>query len=197
MAIGRRFPWPSGLRTLAYGDGIGTDALRFSVANNSVDYFEFDGPSSRFALLRFRRLHKDTRIKVHHTVETIAKGEFDAVICREVLEHVTDPPALVMELRDYLVDGGIALITESFGRVEPRFPTHLLTNQPYAGKTAEMFVERGFRLLEAFPEERPFVFQKTSMDDRSRFSSLRGSRAQPLRKGIKRAGRWVVSKLPF
>lgn len=157
---------------LMLGDGIGSDSLRLTKMGFKVTYFEFAGYSSALAKRRFERLGVSKSITQIHELDRIPRGEFDFVICREVLEHVEDPPGVVSNMNQYLVDGGYALITESFSRVEPMFPTHLRSNLKYAGKTVDLFIDAGFRYEGKIDEERPFVFQKTSQPYQSRKSSI-------------------------
>ena len=196
-AIEVQYPNPKNLRILAFGDGIGTDALRLAAMGHDAAYFEFEGPSSRFAQYRFGRLNLEDRIQVLHSPEGIPLGAFDVVVCREVLEHAVDPPSVVAHLREHLRDAGIAVITESFARVEPNFPTHLAENRKYAGRTERLFVEIGFRLLHSYPDRRPMVFQKTALSDRSRFDSLEADRQYAFQNVIRRVGRYVLRFVRF
>jgi SAM-dependent methyltransferase len=172
---------------LLLGDGIGSDSLRFAVAGYPVTYFEFQGRSASFATARFKRRDLWSQIRMLHELGDIPRGSYDCVVCREVLEHVNDPPRVIADIWDYLAPQGIAVITESFGRVEPQFPTHLVANLRYHGRTDRLFVEAGFRLLHAYPHGRPLVFQKTDKEDASRFRSLPGnSRVRRFIRGARR-----------
>mgnify|MGYP001057925847 CR=1 FL=1 len=191
------------LRTLCLGDGIGSDSLRFASMGHKVTYFEFDGYSSTLAVHRFRRQQLDGQIRMIFNLERIPISKFDVVVCREVLEHVPDPRAVIADIRRYLDQQGIAVITESFRRVEPSFPTHLAPNQRFDGKTERLFVEEGFRLLKSFPERRPMVFQRTGKSDQSRFGSLKPEPdsldTEPeyvIRQMVKRIGRKLLRLIP-
>jgi len=196
-AVGKRFPNRGNLRILAFGDGIGTDALRFAAMGHDVTYFEFEGFSSVLAAHRFCRLNLESRTRILHSPEDIPLEEFDVVICREVLEHVVNPPSLIASLRGYLRDSGIAIITESFDRVEPSLPTHLAENRKYAGETERIFVKIGFRLLCSYPDKRPMVFQKTLDSDHLRFRSLRRDRSEVIHDSIRRVGRQLLRLVRF
>lgn len=174
-------------RILALGDGIGTDSLRFASLGHDVTYFEFEGYSSAVARTRFRRAGVEDRITVIQRLEEIPRGGFDVVVNREVLEHVADPPAVVDDIWHYLRPGGVAVVTESFARVEPSFPTHLASNLRYAAHTPVLFVEAGFRLLGMNPDGRPMVFQKTDRMDRGRFHTLPGGVASRLKRLVRHA----------
>jgi len=196
-AVLGQFPRQKNLRILAFGDGIGTDALRFAVMGHDVSYFDFEGYSSALARLRFRRTNLEHRILTYKRSEEIPGQAFDVVICREVLEHVPDPPAVIKNLRGYLRNSGIAVVTESFGHVEPCFPTHLAENCKYQGNTPCLFVEIGFRLVCSFRDRSPMVFEKTNLADRSRFRSVRDHRPYPVREMVRRTGRELLRFLRF
>ncbi len=191
--VSTRFPSPKNTQILAFGDGIGTDSLRFAVAGYRTTYFDFEGYSSRFALYRFQRQEVREQIHIIHHPSQIPTDTFDVVICREVLEHVPDPFEVIENIWNFLQFGGIAFITESFGRVESAFPTHLAHNKQYDGKTDEMFVQAGFRLLKIFPDGRTLVFSKTKKTDPTRFDTLNTPEQEyPVRAPIKRIGKRIV-----
>jgi SAM-dependent methyltransferase len=182
-----------GSRILCLGDGIGTDALRFAKLGFDVDYFEFKGPSSQFARYRFSRLGLSDEINVINSLKSIPFGVYDIVINREVLEHVPDPRQVIKNIWGYLGGEGVAIVTESFSRVSENFPTHLTSNQQYAGKTAFLFVEEGFRLLKEYSYGRPLVLRKTKKKELGRYTSLI-SRDRMKRK-VRLAGKTVLDKI--
>ncbi len=159
-AVTTRFPARPATRALMLGDGIGSDALRFARLGYTTAYFEFPGPSARFARWRFERTGLAGAIQVFKHPSEIPADTFDVLVCREVLEHVPQPAAIIADMRRYLRDNGLAVITESFARVEPGFTTHLAENKQYEGRTELLYAQAGFRLEEVFPQERPFVFRK-------------------------------------
>jgi 2-polyprenyl-3-methyl-5-hydroxy-6-metoxy-1,4-benzoquinol methylase len=163
------------VKILALGDGIGSDSLRFAVIGHEVTYFEFQGYSAAFANYRFQRQGLDGKIRVLHQTADIPIQQFDVVLCREVLEHVNNPPELVENIWQYLKREGIAIVTESFGRVEPAFPTHLAENKKYDGKTEFLFADVGFYLLKSFSDKRPMIFRKVEKSDKTRYASLKPS----------------------
>jgi 2-polyprenyl-3-methyl-5-hydroxy-6-metoxy-1,4-benzoquinol methylase len=201
-AIFAQYGSRAGLRVLTFGDGIGTDALRFSRGGHDVTYCEFEGPSSRFAQYRFQRAGCQQKIRVIHDVGAVPNGAFDIVICREVLEHVTDPMSVISQLYDFLDREGAAIITESFNRVETAFPTHLGTNAKYAGRTEELFTNVGFHLRKSYPEMRPMVFQRIENSKHSRLKpsqmkAVQEQRRRVVQDAIRRAGRSLLRLVPF
>ncbi len=183
-----------GDRVLCLGDGIGTDTLRFAEDGFDVTYFEFEGPSSQFAHHRFTRAGVESDVEQIHELAEIPYGKYDVVINREVLEHVPNPPKVIKDIRNYLDEDGLAIITESFSRIEDRFPTHLASNRKYAGKTKQLFVKEGFTLIDSYPEGRPIVFRKTERSDASRFDSL--PPYYPVRNLVRRVAKKVLSFIP-
>lgn len=122
-----------------------------------------------------------------------------------MLEHVPEPTEIIGDIRDYLTRGGVAIVTESFHRVEPRLPTHLACNKKYAGRTEELFVEEGFRVVRVFERSRPMVFKKVDASDGSRFESLENAggpadtskRWYPMRRLLKRLSSAIIRRIPF
>jgi SAM-dependent methyltransferase len=148
-AVERSLRGRANRRVLVLGDGIGSDSLRLTRMGHSVTYFDFEGFSSKLAEYRFRQAGFDQRIRRVHRASEISDGAFDLVVCREVLEHVPSPPAVIQIMNRCLVLGGLAIVTESFSEVTPWFPTHLLSNIRYVGRVCELFAAGGFVLQES------------------------------------------------
>lgn len=69
----------------------------------------------------------NTRFEVKSAEELVAAGEsFDVVICSEVLEHLSDPDALLRVLHQSLKDEGILVVTVPNGNG----PRELLVTRP-------------------------------------------------------------------
>lgn len=190
-AITKRHRSPDDVHALMLGDGIGYNSLRVSALGYAVTYFDLEGPTSRFALHLFGCHGLQDRITVLHKLDAIPHGRFDVVVCQEVLEHVDNPPGVVSDIWTYLKPGGTAVITESFARVSPEFPTHLAASMKYAGNTDRLFVQAGFRLIECYPQQRPMIFEKTDKTDRSRFDSLK----RPVRERLVGLARKMAKRL--
>lgn len=186
------------VRVLAYGDGPGSDSLLLASRGYRVDYF--DVPGSRtfaFALERFRRHgFLGNEIEVREHVEADGPGEpaaYDVVVCFEVLEHLTDPSAAIALIARALKAGGIALITEDFGNTGADFPTHLASNNRFAGRTPFMFLRQGLRLTwyRDDPLFKPMEYQKAEV--RRLRDAVRLLATPPVaRKLVVRQGRWLV-----
>ena len=87
--------------------------------------------------------------------------QYDAVVCLEVIEHVPSPMAVADAISGYLEGDGLLFISECFNGIEDRWPTHLLSNEKFAGKLPLMLI-RDFVFLAAnrAPYGKPFVFRK-------------------------------------
>jgi 2-polyprenyl-3-methyl-5-hydroxy-6-metoxy-1,4-benzoquinol methylase len=138
----------SGLKILMLGDGTGSDALL--LAKHGFRVVVFDVPGSKvmdFAIRRFR-YHGvlGDQVRIEEQYQRCLDGGFDAVLSFEVLEHLNDPPSAIRDVRRMLKKGGIALITEAFGGIDPYLPTHLIANRRYFGHTAFLFCKHGMRL---------------------------------------------------
>jgi SAM-dependent methyltransferase len=133
---------------LMLGDGSGGDTLAlWREFGDALSVYYFDVPGSRtseFALKRFSKYEVPCEILTEY--QQIPRAHFDALISLEVLEHLPDPNAAICDMWGFLKTSGVALITESFNGVQPRFPTHLYKTQRFAGETAHMFARAGMCL---------------------------------------------------
>lgn len=150
---------PRGATVLDYGAGIGNE-LAF-LGRQGWKGMAWDLPGKTRSFLRFRM--DSVGIDFQEVEDPSSALEVaDAVICLEVLEHVTDPPQIVANLARALRPGGTVYVTESFGLVDARFPSHLPKNLAYVGKLPEMAAQHGLT-LETVLLGRIYVFKKTPM----------------------------------
>jgi SAM-dependent methyltransferase len=91
----RRLVAPGG-RILDYGCGIGADGLRLLDAGYKVDFADFDNPSTRY--LRWRLAHRGLSATVYDVERDEIPGDYDAVYCFDVIEHIDDPFAFLATL---------------------------------------------------------------------------------------------------
>lgn len=166
IVIRRISSFGKGLKILVFGDGIGTDSITLARLGHQVSYFDLPGKTREFARFRFSRESLAYPITVIEKRSEIPIGQFDVVVCIEVLEHLSDPPSLMQDFHKYLRTGGIAVITESFACVGPEFPSHLPENLQYAGKTHRMMEAFGFANTFNNPEPTnyPMEFRKIPED---------------------------------
>lgn len=150
----------SQLKILMLGDGVGSDSIHLFEHDFRPTYFDFPGSKTfDFAMNRFKR--HQLKIETITSTEKIPRNNYDVVICFEVLEHVPDPIGLIDNIKDYLSNDGIAIITDSFGAVMPCYPTHLEISKKYQNQTPFIFLQHNMKLIWApFPGFMPSVYQK-------------------------------------
>jgi 2-polyprenyl-3-methyl-5-hydroxy-6-metoxy-1,4-benzoquinol methylase len=149
---------------LIFGDGTGNDSLYLASHGFRVDYFDVPGSKTfEFAIKRF-----DAYGFLGHSIRTLPdyesclNQEYDIVISFEVLEHLPDPITTIRDISSVLKNGGIALITEDFGDITARLPTHLRDNAKYSGQTSFLFLRHNM-LLSWYSQQtlfKPMEFKK-------------------------------------
>jgi 2-polyprenyl-3-methyl-5-hydroxy-6-metoxy-1,4-benzoquinol methylase len=165
-----------GTNVLAYGDGIGTDSVRLARFGYRVTYFDLPGVTSQFARRRFEREGLDDQIVFADRVDDLPIGRFDAIVCIEVLEHLSDPVEAMRRFHALLRENGVILLTESFESVGPDYPSHLESNQRYAGRTHKIMESIGFAntFINLDPINRPMEFRKVPPTLSSNVLRLKG-----------------------
>lgn len=133
---------------LIFGDGTGNDSLYLASQGFQVDYFDVPGSKTfQFAMNRFEKYGFLGRtIQVMPDYKSCFQREYDVVISFEVLEHIPEPLTAISDIASALKVGGIALITEDFGDIIARLPTHLKSNSKYLGRTPFLFLQNNMLL---------------------------------------------------
>lgn len=159
------------LRVLALGDGIGIDSLRLASMGFDVDYIDFDGSlTARVARQNFESFFQAAAAgvgRVNIIADAATQPAYDAIVCLEVVEHVSDPLGFLAMLAERLAPGGLLFISECFDGVRDHWPTHLQSNEDFSGLLPLMACELGLALddFNASPFGKPYVLRKAAPGD--------------------------------
>ena len=154
--LARDFGRPA--RILIFGDGLGFDALYFSLAGHEVSYFEVSRRCKSFAQAIFEL--NGVTVRMLTAPEEIERGGFDAVVCMDVLEHLPDPPATVVQFAAGLRPGGRLIVHAPFYYIPELMVTHLWANRIYSGDLARLYSPVGLRLIGGRLLWNPIVLEK-------------------------------------
>ena len=154
------------VEVLVLGDGAGNDSLLFARHGLRVHYFDVPGSRTfEFAMRRFEYYGLlGNRIRPVPDYASCLERTYDVVVCFEVLEHLPEPVQAIADIGAMVTRGGVALITEDFGNIVARLPTHVRTSATLAGKTPFLFLKRGMALAwysRALPFK-PMEFEKVN-----------------------------------
>ena len=168
------------LTVLALGDGIGLDSIRLAHAGFNVDYMDYEGSKmARIASENFSAFAQQDLGEGACKPRLIQAVEhpYDVVVCLEVIEHVSEPNALIAQIAEHLVENGLVFISECFNGIEDRWPTHLAANEKYAGMLPFM-MDPLFRLetLNRQPYGKPYVFRKRGQGEAGSATALLSQR---------------------
>lgn len=112
-------------RALDFGSGIGTGALCLLQVGCEVDCADV-----ATGLLRFVR-HRVEQRGLHVGIIDLSAGEkpktahYDLITCFDVLEHIPDPYAKLIELQGYLRPGGYLVVNLMHNSSDPDRPMHV------------------------------------------------------------------------
>jgi SAM-dependent methyltransferase len=180
------------LQIICHGDGLGLDAAAFAEDRHEVTYFEYPGPSERFARLTFAEEGRD--IDVVTDAESLPRG-VDVVTSFDVLEHVPDPRATVRELVHLLRrPGGLLLVHAPFYLIHRRYPTHLTSNRRHAGST-RLYEREGLRLIDGNIAWNPLALRLEG--DAGRADPLTMLRLKLLKQALKLGRHTTLPFVPF
>jgi SAM-dependent methyltransferase len=134
-------PW----RVLDLGCGSGASAALFRTRDGDVRWVGLDVPES--PELR-ERTATDARIETFDGVSIpFADASFDLVYCKQVLEHVRDPPPLLADVRRVLRVGGV--LAGSTSQLEPFHSLSMWNYTPLG--FAQLMRDAGLTLSELRP----------------------------------------------
>ena len=129
-----------GDRVLDYGCGDGAllGALHRGAGRRHYDLHGFDPNTLAVELASAALPANGVQATIHGSLASLPAGHFDRVICTEVIEHASDPDALLRELTRVLKPGGRAVVStpirmtehpEDVNHVREWFPSEFLPTQ--------------------------------------------------------------------
>ncbi|MFH1783734.1 MAG: methyltransferase domain-containing protein [bacterium] len=146
---------------LDFGGGIGEDAIGFKKLGFKPTIYEIGLRTAEFAKWRFSKHN----LEIEVITDRKDLGQYNAVYCTEVLEHLTDPVETINLLPHFLTKDGILLVTHSFERLSKRYPSHLKENAVYAKDFIKLVEDAGFVYLDKkeLPGNTLYVFQNSNV----------------------------------
>jgi SAM-dependent methyltransferase len=143
LGVGRPSDRPWRVLDLGCGPGFSVDVFRMRDPN--VDWVGLDLPDSPEVRTRTRT---DARFETFDGVTIpFEDGSFDTIYCKQVLEHVRRPAALLAEVRRVLEPGGF--LAGSTSQLEPFHSLSLWNYTPLG--FAELIDEAGLTVVELRP----------------------------------------------
>lgn len=122
------------IKVLFLGDGLGIDSIRMATYGFKIDYIDFDqSMMANCAKINIEKARKISSKNIDISVINTINSNYDAVICLEVIEHVSEPKEFLKYIFNHLDDNGILLMSDSFEGIYDKWPTHLYSNEKYAG----------------------------------------------------------------
>lgn len=114
---------PRRLLDVGCGDGAFLWVAHRTISDVTLEGLDPNPDARRLAHAMLSR--RGLSIPVHAAWESLPSRTFDAVTCSEVIEHVSDPDALLHQIRRVLAPGGIAVLTTPIRLTEePVDPNH-------------------------------------------------------------------------
>ncbi len=144
-------------RVLAFGDGMGFDSAFLALGGCRVTFLEPSDAAAAFG----EKIFALNQVSVSRITSTdqIVPGEYDIVLCLDVLMCIPSPPDIVAQFANWLRPGGFLITHSPFFFVEPYQLTHLTSNIRYSGDT-KLFVKAGLRPYAGRFFWDPIVLQK-------------------------------------
>ncbi len=159
--LGRSISRPA--RILTFGDGLGFDSLYFAFAGHEVEYLEVSQTGIQFT----RGLFADhgVSVKILAGNEHVQPGDYDAVVCLDVLEHIPNPSEVVKFLASAIRDRGYLLVHAPFWYVDPAVVTHLRENRRFSGDVRRLYRPHGLCPVDGKWAMNPIALQKANAED--------------------------------
>jgi 2-polyprenyl-3-methyl-5-hydroxy-6-metoxy-1,4-benzoquinol methylase len=138
-----------GREFLDYGSGIGSNALVFGLAGFNVTLADVADPLRKFAQWRCERRGIPVRA-IDLKRESLERDRYDVITCFDVLEHVPDPLAALVRMRDALRPDGVLFLYAPFG-YDPERPMHIVHDDAVFRRVRSLGFARKYAWERAFP----------------------------------------------
>jgi len=136
---------------LILGDGVGTMTIHFAREGMDATYHDLVGSrTAAFGAFRYwRQLGIEMPVCLTSGWAPELRGQHDAIVCSDFLEHVTDVPAWVAAIKGCLRPGGVLFSQNAFGPAmgsgtNGSIPMHLQRNDRFEKDWDPMLSQIGF-----------------------------------------------------
>ncbi len=113
---------------LDFGGGIGTHALANAMSSNveHVFFVDINQTNREFVAYRAKKLGLDKKISFYKSIEDTKIKKFDAIVCLDVLEHLSDPASQLNIFHKIMGDESIAIFNWYFYKGDNNeYPFHV------------------------------------------------------------------------
>jgi SAM-dependent methyltransferase len=138
----------TGDRVLDYGCGDGAllGMLHRRVGSGTYDLHGFEPNALGFDLAVAALAANDVKATIHGSLDVIPDAHFDRVVCTEVIEHASEPEALLRDIARVLKPGGRLVVTTPVRLTEaPEDQNHV--REWFPGEFVHVFDRAIWRLV--------------------------------------------------
>lgn len=141
-----------------FGDGLGFDSTFLAHHGHRARYFEPSLRCQQYAETVFRE--NSVSVEMLSSLDDIAPGSLDVVVCLDVLEHIPQPQQIVDLFQKWLKPDGLLFVHAPFWMIHPTRGTHLIENRRYSGNWKQVYGVHGFTPIDSSIFWDPIAFQK-------------------------------------
>ncbi len=113
---------------LDFGGGIGTHALANAMSDNveHVFFVDINQTNREFVKFRAKQLGLSNKISFYKSIEETQIDKFDAIVCLDVLEHLSDPASQLNIFHEKMKENSVALLNWYFYKGDDNeYPFHV------------------------------------------------------------------------